>query len=45
MIEYGNVGSVCELDEMVIDLVDRMIELRSLGAIEEALKLVRLSVW
>ena len=33
---YGNVGIACKLDEMAINLVDRMIELRSSGPIKEA---------
>ena len=38
MIECGNVGSPGKLGERAIDLVDRMIVLRSLGAIEEVWK-------
>ena len=38
MIEDGSVGSVCKLHERAIDSVDRMVELSSWGAVEQACK-------
>ena len=38
MVEYPNIGSACNLDEKAFDLGGRVVELNSLGAIEEACK-------